>query len=69
MMTPEQSAAFISAQTQMMILERQIMLSENHQSFKNGQRAKYTVDDWNAFKARWEMVLGYNAILLLFGAP
>lgn len=65
-MTPEEKAAFISAQTQMMINERQIMLAEDEARRLLGGAPANGPEQWADWHRRWEPVLGYNALLAFF---
>jgi hypothetical protein len=65
-MTPEQKAAFISAQTQMMIAEREVMTVENAEREQQGLSPAYGSTQWEEFRLRWGNILGYNAIILFF---
>lgn len=65
-MTPEEKAAFINAQTQMMINERQIMLAENELRERQGYSPANGPEQWADWHKRWESVLGYNALISFF---
>ena len=66
MSTSEEKAAFINAQIQMMIAEREIMISENTEREQMGKSPANGPDQWKQFKEKWEGVLGYNALILFF---
>ena len=64
-MTPEQAAAFVNGQTAMMLAEIETMKAEDRRPADRAEphsRAKA----WAALSARWEHILGYNAITSLF---
>lgn len=65
-MTPEQKAAFINAQTQMMIAEREIMTAENIERDRKGYAPANGPDQWADFYNKWEPILGYNALINFF---
>jgi hypothetical protein len=65
-MTAAQSAAFITAQTEMMRAEREIMLAENVERARGGWAPANGPEQWIAFHDKWENVLGYNAVISLF---
>lgn len=65
-MTPEQKAAFISAQTQMMIAEREVMTAENIERERQCHAPANGPDQWKSFRLKWEPVLGYNALISFF---
>ena len=65
-MTPEQRAAFINAQTCMMQAELAMMAAENTERDRNGYSLAYSGAEFSAFLARWEPVLGYNAVISFF---
>ena len=66
MTTPAEKAAFIAAQTQMMIVEREIMIAENIEREQQGLSPANGPDQWDAMRQRWEPVLGYNALIAFF---
>jgi hypothetical protein len=67
-MTSEEKAAFISAQTQMMINEREIMTAENIERERQCQTPANGPDQWADWHKRWEPVLGYNALITFFNS-
>jgi hypothetical protein len=66
MNTPEERAAFINAQVQMMIAERMIMEAENHEREQQGYSHAHGPEQWLAFYNKWDNVLGYNALVFFF---
>jgi hypothetical protein len=66
MSTPEERAAFINAQVQMMIAERRIMEAENHEREQQGYSHAHGPEQWLAFYKRWELILGYNEVITFF---
>lgn len=66
MQTPQEKSAFINAQTQMMIAERDVMHAENQERAFHGESPAYGSSEWEAFRQRWEAVLGYNALIQFF---
>lgn len=62
-MTSSERAAFITAQTEMMKNEREILLAENTQRAIVGQSPANGPDEWEAWNKKWEPVLGYNALI------
>lgn len=66
MFTPEEKAAFINAQTQMMIIERETMIAENVEREKQGFSLANGPEQWEAMRQRWEPILGYNALISFF---
>jgi hypothetical protein len=65
-MTPDEKAAFIRAQTQMMIAERDVLVAENFERDRKGQAPAYGPKQWEEFRAAWEPILGYNALIAFF---
>jgi len=65
-MTPEQAAAFVVAQTALFNCELAAMVAENMQRAAVGSSMAYGADAFEALAARYEGVLGYNAVLSLF---
>ena len=65
-MTEEQKAAFINAQTQMMVTERDIMNAENIERRNQGYAEANGPEQWAALRDKWEPVLGYNALIAFF---
>ena len=65
-MTPEQSAAFINAQTAMMLAELHGMIAENEWRKQCGNSIAYAEDGFAVMQKRWESVLGQKAIHDLF---
>ena len=65
-MNENQKAAFIMAQTQMMIAERDVMMAENADREQHGLNPAHGPAQWEEFRKSWESVLGYNAVLLFF---
>ena len=65
-MTPEQKAAFVIAQTQMMVNEREIMIAGNEERRLHGLSPAHGPDQWEDFLQKWEPVLGYNALIGFF---
>ena len=56
-------AAFIAAQTQMMIAERMIMEAENAERDQRGLALAHGPEQWNEFHDSWASVLGYSALI------
>lgn len=70
-MTPEQKAAFINAQVAMMTAEREVMLAEDREArlqAGNEMAFAHNALAYEKFRARWETILGYNALLSFFRA-
>ncbi len=65
-MSPAEKAAFIAAQTQMMIAERDVMVAENLERESQGYAMAHGPTQWNDFRLAWENILGYNALLAFF---
>jgi hypothetical protein len=65
-MTPEQKAAFILAQTQMMVAERDVMIAENIEREQQGMAPANGPAEWEKMRKNWESTLGYNALLEFF---
>lgn len=65
-MTPDQKAAFIRAQTEMMVNERTAMLAANAERERAGYAAAYGEPQFDELNARWMPILGYNALLEFF---
>lgn len=61
-----EKAAFIAAQTQMMIAERDVMLAENYERQQQGLTLANGPAQWEEMRLRWEPVLGYNALISFF---
>lgn len=66
MNTPEERAAFIAAQTQMMIAERDVMTAENIERERQCLAPANGPEQWEEMRQRWEHVLGYNALIAFF---
>lgn len=67
-MEPSEKAAFIAAQTQMMVAERDVMVAENNERERQGFSRAYGPREFEEMKLRWECVLGYNALIAFFRA-
>jgi hypothetical protein len=67
-MFPHEKAAFINAQTEMMINERQIMLSENEERANQGHGPANGPEQWANWHRNWENILGYNALIAFFNS-
>lgn len=65
-MTSEQKAAFINAQTQMMVVEMKMMEAENQERMENGYSVAHGPNEWRQFMYNWSIILGYNALILFF---
>lgn len=65
-MTAEQKAAFIVAQTQMMVSERHMMMVENDERINQGLSPAYGSDEWQDWYQNWERVLGHNSLVDFF---
>lgn len=65
-MTPEQKSAFIVAQTAMMNIEVEIMRAENVERESHNLCQANGPEQWEAFRQRWEPVLGYNSLISFF---
>jgi hypothetical protein len=65
-MTSDQKSAFINAQTAMMTAETRMMEADNDLRARRGEVPAYGPGEWTAFIARWEPVLGYNALISFF---
>jgi len=66
MTTPTEKAAFIAAQTQMMIAERDVMIAENIERERQCLAPANGPEQWEEMRQRWEHVLGYNALIAFF---
>jgi len=62
-MSPQEKAAFICAQTQIMVNERHITLSENEERANQGYGPANGPEQWANWHKHWENVLGYNALI------
>jgi len=65
-MTPEQKAAFIQAQTQLMVTEREVMLAEDREREHAGRAPVNGPGEWRRFLERWEAAIGHNAVIGFF---
>lgn len=65
-MTAEERAAAINAQTAMFRCEMEGMLAENQHRLHVGQTVAYGEDAFLALQARWDSVLGQNALIRFF---
>jgi len=65
-MTPEQAAAYVSAQTALFNCEVAGMVAENTDRVATNLPIRYLVMDFKALAARYEGVLGHNAVIGLF---
>ena len=65
-MTPEQKAAFVMAQTQMMIAEREVMIAENIERERQNYALANGPKQWENFRLKWELVLGHNTLISFF---
>ncbi len=65
-MTDEQKAAFITAQTALMSVELKLMESENVERERKCQAPANGPEQYAAFLAKWDAVLGYNALIQFF---
>ena len=66
MNTPAEKAAFITAQAQMMIAERDVMIAENIERERQCLAPAHGPEQWEEMRQRWESVLGYNALIAFF---
>jgi len=66
-MTPEQKAAYVNAQVQLMIAERDMMLAENAEREVQCKSPAYGSEQWFQFSQRWGAVIGHNALVTFFG--
>jgi len=66
MNTSAEKAAFIMAQTQMMIAERDVMIAENVEREMLGNSPANGPEQFEEMRRRWESVLGYNALIAFF---
>lgn len=65
-MSPNEKAAFIVAQVQMMIAERDVMIAENVERAQQGFAPAHGPDEWEKMRQRWEPIFGYNSLLIFF---
>ena len=65
-MTTEQKTAFINAQCQMMAAERETMIAENNEREQKGLSPANGPEQWARHIAKWESILGYNALIAFF---
>jgi hypothetical protein len=65
-MTPDQAAAFIQSQSQLMASERETMLAEDRERISQGLSPANGPEEWANHSKRWEPILGYNAVTMLF---
>jgi hypothetical protein len=65
-MTHAEKAAFIAAQTQMMIAERDVMIAENEDRVRGGWTPSNGPQQFHEHLKKWEDVLGYNALINFF---
>jgi len=65
-MTPEEKAALIAAQTQILAIEIQVMLAENAEREEQGYSPANGPEQWEALRRIWEPVLGYNSVIEFF---
>jgi hypothetical protein len=65
-MTPEQSAAFVNAQTALLCCRVQGMVAENKQREHTEQAMAYTADDFDAVYEAFDGVLGNNGCIDVF---
>ena len=65
-MTSAEKAAFIAAQTQMMIAERDVMIAENEDRIRGGWAPAHGPLQFQEFRLKWEAVLGYNPLMAFF---
>ena len=66
MLTPIEKAAFITAQTQMMIAQRDVMLEENKERELAGLSQANGAREFERLLEQWEPILGYNALIAFF---
>lgn len=67
-MTPDQKAAFVIAQTEMMRVEMEIMRAENVERLRQNLAPANGPEQWAELNKRWEPILGYNALIQLFNS-
>lgn len=65
-MTKEQAAAFINAQTALMLVEKEIMTAENLEREKQGLSHMNGPKQWQDLFDTYQHVIGYNACYELF---
>jgi hypothetical protein len=65
-MTPEQTAAYLNAQTALMNAEMQEMIADNQERISHGYALAYGPDQWKEFRENWAGTLGHNAVTCLF---
>lgn len=65
-MTPEQTAAYIAAQTAFMNCRVAGMVAENMQRAATGQSMAFTDADFAGVEAEFEPILGESAIVKLY---
>lgn len=65
-MTAEEKAAFINAQTALMLIEKEIMTAENLEREKQGLSHANGPSQWQALYDNYIHIIGYNACHELF---
>ncbi len=65
-MNRNQSAAFLQAQTALMLAEMEMMKVENADRISRDLPCAYGLEQWEDFRERWEGTLGHNAVTILF---
>ncbi len=65
-MTPEQTAAYINAQTTLCQIELAGMLAENQYRTSCGRSIAYGEDGFQALYEKYTSVLGHNSLMTLF---
>lgn len=65
-MNPTQAAAFIAAQTAMLLVELEAMKAANAHPFSGTEKPHYTEADFRDLYARYEPALGFNAVINIF---
>lgn len=66
MSTSETKAAFINAQTAIMLAEMEVMKAEDRERENQGCTEANGPEQWQAFVERWQPVLGYNSVVEYF---
>lgn len=67
-MTPEQKAAFITAQAALFNAEIASMTAENMQRAALGHSMAYGAEQFEEVIRKYEGVLGHNAVITFFGS-
>lgn len=65
-MTHNEAAAFINAQTAMLLIEKEIMSAENREREEQGLALAHGSEQWAALYNNYQHIIGYNACYHLF---